>query len=261
MSEVAHASRARRPGLCATRGRKPSPRAVEQGARIDALARDPSGGEGPGARSGGRRPTSLPAQRSSEPLSLASPRCGALHLRRASSPVSAAGTMPERGAEPDRVRGARTQPPGGGSHRSSRPPGLRREPYRRGSRTRAASGRHHLGRTNPRRRHEKHAARVTSPRPLLLRRVARASGEELALVSAARSALEANDYASCLRAADRYDERFRSGVLRQEIEVIRITALFDSGERTRGEAPARRFLAAHGASPYASQVRSLLERP
>ncbi|MDF2693932.1 MAG: hypothetical protein K0S65_2315 [Labilithrix sp.] len=85
--------------------------------------------------------------------------------------------------------------------------------------------------------------------------------EELALVSAARSALEANDYASGLRAADRYDERFRSGVLRQEIEVIRITALFDSGERTRGESHARRFLAANGASPYASQVRSLLERP
>ncbi len=85
--------------------------------------------------------------------------------------------------------------------------------------------------------------------------------EELALVSAARSALEANDFASCLRTADRYDERFRSGVLSQELEVIRITALFESGERTRGEARARRFLSAHGASPYASQVRSLLERP
>ena len=90
---------------------------------------------------------------------------------------------------------------------------------------------------------------------------ARASfSEELALVSAARSALEANDFASCLRTADRYDERFGSGILRQEIEVLRITALFGSGERTRGEALARGFLAAHETSPYANQVRSLLER-
>jgi len=90
---------------------------------------------------------------------------------------------------------------------------------------------------------------------------ARASfSEELALVSTARSALEANDFASCLRTADRYDERFASGILRQEIEVLRITALFGSGERTRGEALARGFLAAHETSPYANQVRSLLER-
>lgn len=84
--------------------------------------------------------------------------------------------------------------------------------------------------------------------------------EEFALVSAARSALGRGDVPACMRAVDRYGERFRSGMFAQEIEVIRIEALAASGERARAHADAERFLAANARSPYADRVRSLLER-
>ncbi|AKV00159.1 hypothetical protein AKJ09_06822 [Labilithrix luteola] len=83
--------------------------------------------------------------------------------------------------------------------------------------------------------------------------------EELALVSAARSALEGGDVATCLRTLDRYDERFRAGRFRQEIDVIRIEALANSGDRARAEALANRFLTVNAKSPYAYRVRSLVE--
>ncbi|AKV00100.1 hypothetical protein AKJ09_06763 [Labilithrix luteola] len=82
--------------------------------------------------------------------------------------------------------------------------------------------------------------------------------EELALVSVARSALEGGDFASCMRAVDRYDEKFRSGLFAHEIEVIRIEALATSGERERAAVLAERFLAANASSPYADLVRSFL---
>ena len=84
--------------------------------------------------------------------------------------------------------------------------------------------------------------------------------EELALVSAARTALETGDASACLRAVDRYDERFRAGIFAQEIEVLRIEALAASGDRTRARALAERFLAVNAKSPYADRVRSLIER-
>lgn len=83
--------------------------------------------------------------------------------------------------------------------------------------------------------------------------------EELALASEARSALEAGDVASCLRAVERYDQRFRSGTFAQEIDVIRIEALAKSGQRARAHALAERFLAVNARSPYADRVRSVLE--
>jgi len=85
-------------------------------------------------------------------------------------------------------------------------------------------------------------------------------GRTDALVSAARSALGRGDVPACMRAVDRYGERFRSGMFAQEIEVIRIEALAASGERARAHADAERFLAANARSPYADRVRSLLER-
>ncbi len=84
--------------------------------------------------------------------------------------------------------------------------------------------------------------------------------EELALVGTARSTLERGDIPSCMRAVARYQERFGSGTFAQEIEVIRIEALFASRERTRARIAAEQFLAAHAKSPYADRVRSLLER-
>lgn len=84
--------------------------------------------------------------------------------------------------------------------------------------------------------------------------------DELALVTAARSALEAGDATACMRAVDRYDQRFHGGLFAQEIEVLRIEALVTSGERGRARALSNRFLSANPRSPYAARVRSLLER-
>jgi len=84
--------------------------------------------------------------------------------------------------------------------------------------------------------------------------------EELALVSAARSALKRGDARSCMRAVDDYRARFGAGTFAQEIEAIRIEALFRAGERARARAAAEQFLASNAASPYADRVRSLLDR-
>lgn len=84
--------------------------------------------------------------------------------------------------------------------------------------------------------------------------------EELALVSAARAALEDGDPAACLRAVDGYDARFGSGTFAQEMAVMRIEALAASGERARARILAERFLEANVKSPYAGRVRSVIER-
>lgn len=84
--------------------------------------------------------------------------------------------------------------------------------------------------------------------------------EELGLLSAARAALAASDTPASLRAVERYRARFPSGLFAEEIEVIRIEALADSGERDRAHALAERFLAANPSSAYAARVRSLAQR-
>lgn len=84
--------------------------------------------------------------------------------------------------------------------------------------------------------------------------------EELALVSAARSALEAGDIPACLHAVDGYRDQFGSGTFAQEIEVIRIEARLASGDLPGARASAERFLATNPRSPYADRVRSLLDR-
>jgi hypothetical protein len=84
--------------------------------------------------------------------------------------------------------------------------------------------------------------------------------EELALVGAARSSLEKGDIPSCMRAVGQYQARFGSGTFAHEIEVIRIEALFASGERARAREAAEQFLAAQPKSPYADRVGSLLGR-
>ncbi len=84
--------------------------------------------------------------------------------------------------------------------------------------------------------------------------------EELALLSAARAGLAANDVPASLRAVERYRARFPSGLFAEEIEVIRIEALASSGERASAHALAERFLAANPSSAYAARVRSLAQR-
>ncbi|MBN9167231.1 MAG: hypothetical protein BGO98_35235 [Myxococcales bacterium 68-20] len=85
-------------------------------------------------------------------------------------------------------------------------------------------------------------------------------GEELALVSTARSTLRARDLASCREAVENYQRRFPSGLFAQEIAVIRIEALAASGEREKANALAKDFLASNATSPYTQRVGSLLER-
>ncbi len=84
--------------------------------------------------------------------------------------------------------------------------------------------------------------------------------EELALVAAARSTLERGDIPSCMRAVERYQERFSAGTFADEIAVIRIEALFASGARPRARTAAEQFVAASPNSPYVDRVRSLIER-
>ncbi len=84
--------------------------------------------------------------------------------------------------------------------------------------------------------------------------------EELALVSAARGALETGDVAACMRAVARYDERFHAGIFAHEIEVLRIEAIAASGDRAQARSRAEKFLAANAKSPYAERVGSLIDR-
>ena len=84
--------------------------------------------------------------------------------------------------------------------------------------------------------------------------------EELALVSAARTALQRGDVPACMRAVEDYRARFGAGTFAQEVEVIRIEGLLGAGERARARSAAQQFLAANAASPYADRVRSLLDR-
>jgi hypothetical protein len=84
--------------------------------------------------------------------------------------------------------------------------------------------------------------------------------DELALVSSARAALEAKDVPSCLQSVERYEQRFRSGLFAQEVEVMHIEAVALSGERGRARAWAERFLTVNPTSPYTKRVRSVIER-
>jgi hypothetical protein len=85
-----------------------------------------------------------------------------------------------------------------------------------------------------------------------------ALGDQVAALNRARSSLAAGDATAALRALDDYDARFPDGVLAEEAAVMRIDALVAMGRREEASDLARRFIAAHPASPYASRVRQSL---
>ena len=87
---------------------------------------------------------------------------------------------------------------------------------------------------------------------------AQALGEQVAALNRARSALAAGDATAALRALDDHDARFPDGVLAEEAAVMRIDALVAMGRREEASDLARRFIASHPASPYASRVRQSL---
>jgi outer membrane protein assembly factor BamD (BamD/ComL family) len=75
----------------------------------------------------------------------------------------------------------------------------------------------------------------------------------------ARKALARHDAAAALSALDDYQHRFPRGLLAPEAAVLRIDALAQRGSMGEARSLAKRFLAAHPASPHADHVRSILK--
>lgn len=88
-----------------------------------------------------------------------------------------------------------------------------------------------------------------------------AFGDELALVEEIRAALAKGNGRGCLEAVKRYEPRFgKSGIFREEVEVMRIEALAVSGDREQARARGARFLDVHRDTPYVDRVRRVLEQ-
>jgi hypothetical protein len=79
--------------------------------------------------------------------------------------------------------------------------------------------------------------------------------EESQAVLAARQALRSNDAAAALRLLEQARQRFGSGALAEEREVLTIEALAKSGDGVRAAERAKTFLRTHPRSPYAADVQ------
>jgi hypothetical protein len=77
---------------------------------------------------------------------------------------------------------------------------------------------------------------------------------EMALLQEARDALRRGDPPSALSALGRYDDAFRSGVLRPEAAALRVFALCDAGEGGEARAHGAAFLKRWPRSPLADRV-------
>ncbi len=84
---------------------------------------------------------------------------------------------------------------------------------------------------------------------------------QLAALSAIRGALAAHDPARALTLLADFDRRNPSSSLTEEVAVLRIDALVDSGLRAEAETLADAFLHAHPASVFAERVRTKLKTP
>jgi TolA-binding protein len=84
--------------------------------------------------------------------------------------------------------------------------------------------------------------------------------DEVTALDTARAALARGDTARALADLDAYERRFPSGVLAPEADVVRIEALFASGDISAARGRAGRFLASHSNSPLAARVRELVLR-
>jgi hypothetical protein len=79
---------------------------------------------------------------------------------------------------------------------------------------------------------------------------------EVALLAAAQHALAQGKYAEALSSLNTHAERYPHGALSGEREASRAIALCRSGELTRGQVVAQRYLARHSGSPLCSRVKS-----
>ena len=101
------------------------------------------------------------------------------------------------------------------------------------------------------------AESARSPEPA---RAAVASGlaEESRMVIEARRALQAGDFATCLRVLGSAAAAFPDGALAQEREALAIQALARSGQRMAAAKRAQAFLARYPESPHAADVRAAI---
>lgn len=78
--------------------------------------------------------------------------------------------------------------------------------------------------------------------------------EEIRLLDQARSAVRGGNNGQALRALAKYDQKFPRGQFRQEVQVLRMEALKQSGEKERAAALAKKFLNEHPNSPHVERV-------
>jgi hypothetical protein len=102
-------------------------------------------------------------------------------------------------------------------------------------------------------RPEREAPRAVEAPAAVLARVR----EETRLVDAARRALAAGDAQRALSLTREHRERFPSGELVEEAELVSIAAHRERGDRARARAEAEAFLARRPKSPYAQRVKRL----
>lgn len=82
--------------------------------------------------------------------------------------------------------------------------------------------------------------------------------QELAALQLAHEAVAAHEPEEALRLLDTYRARFPRGALASEETVLRVRALLATGERTRAQALADAYAAAHPDSPYSRQLEKLV---
>jgi outer membrane protein assembly factor BamD (BamD/ComL family) len=83
----------------------------------------------------------------------------------------------------------------------------------------------------------------------------------LAQLGAIREALTAHDSPRALRMLDDFDRQFPASNLSEEVTVLRIDALVDSGRLVEASNLASRFLKGHPKSAYGEHVGSKIQSP
>jgi hypothetical protein len=81
---------------------------------------------------------------------------------------------------------------------------------------------------------------------------------EIALLDSARRALRSGDSKRAERELREHSQRFSSGLLALEADVLRMESLLARGDRQAAAAAARNYLKSHPQSPHAARVRAVL---
>jgi TolA-binding protein len=81
--------------------------------------------------------------------------------------------------------------------------------------------------------------------------------EEIRLLDQARAAVKSGAHGRALRTLAKYDQKFPRGQFRQEVQVLKMEALKQSGDSQRASALAKKFLAEHPNSPHVERVENV----